>query len=186
MLERNSSSPCVGGFVRTLLAVVSICLLLAPIASGSLIFGSGTQANNALGSAQVYTTDAEGNFSTTFKGKVYSSSFLDTGSSGLFFLDDSTIGLPACPKEDSGFSCPSSTVSYTATNSGPNGTSAQISFSVANAESLFSTSFNAFSTLGGPDTGQFDWGLPFFFGRTTFVAIEGQSTGAGSGPYLAY
>ena len=30
------------------------------------------------------------------------------------------------------------------------------------------------------------WGLPFFFGRNVFVAIEGQSTPAGVGPYWAY
>jgi hypothetical protein len=157
-----------------------------PSVAGSLIFGIETQANNALGSARVYTTDAEGNFSTTFKGKVYSSSFVDTGSNAFFFLDDSTIGIPACPKDNSGFSCPPSTVNYTATNTGLNGASGQISFSIANAETLFNTGFNAFSTLGGPDTGQFDWGLPFFFGRNTFIAIEGQTTEAGSGPYLAY
>ncbi len=154
--------------------------------SGSLIFGIGTEANNGLGSARVYTTDAEGNISTTFRGQVYSSSYLDTGSNGLYFLDSSTIGYPACPKEDSGYACPSSSVTETATNTGQNGVSGQISFTVANAESLFSTGNSAFAELAGPDTGEFDWGLPFFFGRTVAIGIEGQSTPAGSGPLWAY
>jgi len=158
----------------------------APTASGSVVFGIGTQANNALGSARVYLTDDQGNFSTTFDGKSYPGSYLDTGSNGVYFLDSSTIGLPACPGQDDGFACPSSTVSYTATNTGTNGTSGPVSFSVANAEALFRTGNSALGTLGGPDTGAFDWGLPFFFGRTTFIAIEGQGTAAGPGPYLAY
>jgi hypothetical protein len=158
----------------------------APTLSGSLVFGIGTQANNALGSAQVYTTDAVGNFTATFEGRAYSSSYIDSGSNGLYFLDASTIGLPPCPGGNSGFSCPASTVSYTATNTGANRASGQVAFSVANAEALFRTGNDALGTLGGPDSGAFDWGLPFFFGRPTFVGIEGQSTPGGTGPYWAY
>jgi hypothetical protein len=32
----------------------------------------------------------------------------------------------------------------------------------------------------------FDWGLPFYYGRTVFTAIEGQNTSAGAGPYFAF
>ncbi|MGH9376826.1 MAG: DUF3443 family protein, partial [Terriglobia bacterium] len=157
----------------------------APTVSGSLIFGIGTQSDNALGSASVYTTDSNGNFSTTFNGSAYSGSFLDTGSNGIFFLDSSTIDLPACT-DAPGFSCPSSTVSYTATNTGTNGASGQVAFSIANADSLFNSANSAFNDLGGPDTGEFDWGLPFFFGRNVFIAINTQNTPAGTGPYWAY
>ena len=44
----------------------------------------------------------------------------------------------------------------------------------------------AFNDLAGPDTGDFAWGLPFFFGRKTFVGIEGQGSPGGQGPYWAY
>jgi hypothetical protein len=153
---------------------------------GSLIFGIGTQPNNALGSARVYATDYQGEFTTTFKGNAYTGSYLDTGSNGIFFLDDSTIGLPACPKADAGYSCPTTTVSYTATNTGHNGTSAQVSFSIANAATLFQTGHVVFNNLGGPDSGGFDWGAPFFLGRSTFIGIEGQSSTAGIGPFWAF
>ncbi|PYQ10784.1 MAG: hypothetical protein DMF80_23335 [Acidobacteria bacterium] len=154
--------------------------------SGSLIFGIGTRSNNGLEGARVFTTDDVGDFVTTFNGARISSSYLDTGSNGYFFLDSDTIGLPPCPDGDSDFSCPPSTVTYTAVTTGLNGASTQVTFNVANAETLFNTGNAAFDDLAGPDTGDFDWGLPFFFGRKTFIAIEGQSTAGGTGPYWAY
>jgi hypothetical protein len=32
----------------------------------------------------------------------------------------------------------------------------------------------------------FDWGLPFYFGRAIFTAIEGKPTAGGPGPYFAF
>jgi hypothetical protein len=157
--------------------------------SGSLIFGIGTESNNALGSAKVFTIDpSTGNFSTTFKNQTYTdSSFLDTGSNAYFFLDSSSTGLPACSKSANGFYCPSSLVKLSATNTGTNNASSAISFSINNANSLFSTGNNTvFPTLGGPLGGLFDWGLPFFYGRNVYVAIFGASTPGGTGPYWAY
>jgi hypothetical protein len=153
--------------------------------AGSLIFGIGTESNNALGSAQVYTTDDVGNISTTLNGTTISG-YLDTGTNGLFFLDASSIPLPACPDPDSDFSCPPATASFTAVNRGSNGVSGPVAFNAANAETLFDTNNAAFNDLAGPDTGDFAWGLPFFFGRKTFVGIEGQSSPGGQGPYWAY
>jgi hypothetical protein len=158
----------------------------ASTASGSLIFGIGTQANNGLGSAQVYTTDDVGNFTTVFNGIPYPSSFIDSGSNGLFFLTSAATGIAQCSGSATAFYCPPTTVNLSAQNVGQNGTSGTVAFSIANAQQLFSIDNAAYSNLSGPNKGAFDWGVPFFFGRVVFVAIEGQQTPAGFGPYLAY
>ncbi|MGH9327592.1 MAG: DUF3443 domain-containing protein [Terriglobia bacterium] len=153
--------------------------------TGSMNFGIGTQSDNALGSTQIYTTDDEGNFSTTFNGAAYSNSYIDTGSNGFFFLSPTVLGIPNC-SDAPGFYCPTATQNYTATNTGANGLSGQVSFSIANADALFDTGDAAFNDLGGSNAGSFDWGLPFFFGRTVYVAIQNQNTPAGEGPFWAY
>jgi Protein of unknown function (DUF3443) len=156
--------------------------------SGSLIFGIGTQSNNALGSATVYATDANFNFITTYKGHAYNTSFLDSGSNGLFFLTAATSAIATCTDATS-FYCPSSTQNLSAVNQGANGVgSSTVNFSVANADSLFnSSSDTVLGELAGPNSlPGFDWGLPFFYGRNVFTAIEGKSTPGGVGPYWAY
>jgi hypothetical protein len=157
----------------------------APSVSGSLVFGIGTQTDNALGSVQIFRPDNKGNLKTTFKGATYEG-FLDSGSNAYFFLDSSAAGMPDCPSPESGFYCPSSPLSLTATNNSGSGSGATstINFTVANANQLFSNAADfAFPDLGGPNPNTFDWGLPFFFGRNVFVAFEPP---AGSGPYWAY
>jgi hypothetical protein len=155
--------------------------------AGALVFGIGTQSNNALGSATVLTLDANGNFTTMFKGTSFPGSFVDSGSNGLFFLDTPTTGLPMCPV-NTAFYCPTSVQNFSATNQGTNGHTTPINFSVANADGLLSNSNPNFllPQLAAPFPGSFDWGLPFFFGRNVFVAIEGKSTPGGTGPYTAY
>jgi hypothetical protein len=162
---------------------------------GSMLFGIGTQSDNTLGSAQAQAADGFGNFTTTFNGTKYSNSFIDSGSNALFFLDSATTGLPDCSARSQavGFYCPASTANFTAINSGPNPNASttqvpvNIAFSIANAVSLFNNSVNtAFNSVGGANPGTFDWGLPFFFGRSVFIGIEGQSSAAGKGPYWAY
>jgi hypothetical protein len=152
--------------------------------TGSLIFGIGTQSNNGLGSATLFPLDSSGEFSTTYKGQSYPA-FVDSGSNAIFFLDAGLSGVAVC-SDNSGFYCPASQTSFTAaTTSGD--TSATLKFSVDNADKLFSTSANfVFPTLAGPNPGTFDWGLPFFFGRNVFTAIESRSTPKGAGPFWAY
>jgi hypothetical protein len=161
----------------------------APTLNGSLIFGIGTASDNSLGNAQVFTLDPNtGNFSVTFKAHTYTNAaFLDTGSNGYFFLDSATTGLPTCPSPANGFYCPSSPADLSATVTGANQASQSISFTIDNADTLFGNSADTvFPTLGGPISGLFDWGLPFFYGRNVYVAIEGSTTPGGVGPYWAF
>jgi hypothetical protein len=71
------------------------------------------------------------------------------------------------------------------------GGSAPVMFSVGNGLSLLASGNNAaVNGLAGPAPsligGEFDFGLPFFFGRNVYMAIEGKSTPGGTGPYTAY
>jgi hypothetical protein len=154
---------------------------------GSVTFGIGTQTNNAL-SGTVYPTDASGNFTTNYKGTNkfssgtnMSSSFLDSGSNGFFFNDNT---ITTC----SGWYCPASTLTLYATNSGATGSpSGVVSFSLVSADNLFSNTSIVAGNIGASGSaGSFDWGLPFFYGRTVFTAISGASTPGGVGPYWAY
>jgi hypothetical protein len=161
--------------------------------TGSMIFGIGTQTNNALSGAQALGADEVGNITTTFNGTAYAGSFIDSGSNGYFFLDSSATGLPDCSDNSDapGFYCPSTPVNLTAVNSGrnPNGSATRVSsnvaFSVSNAVPLIDSPETAFNNLGGFGPGGFDWGIPYFFGRTVFIGIEGQKSTAGIGPYWA-
>ena len=155
--------------------------------SGTLIFGIDTQSNNALGTATVLTVDpGTGNLTVTYNNQSLSNSFIDSGSNGIFFSDSS---LTQCTHA-TGFYCPASTLSVSATLTSSNAVTTNVSFSVANAETLFNgnTSFAVFNDLGGTNDlpQSFDFGLPFFLGRHVYNAIEGASTSAGAGPYVAY
>jgi len=160
--------------------------------AGTLSFGIGTQTDNGLGTATVLTPDGSGNFSTTLNSTTTNVAFIDSGSSALFFLSSATTGLAECTGANfSGFYCPASPQTLTATNKGKNGTSSKVSFSVTEADSLLNSNNDVFSNLAGTGTDPqigpyFDWGLPFFFGRTVFVAFEGTSAGGTAGPYWAY
>jgi hypothetical protein len=160
----------------------SVSPLGAATSAGSLVFGIGTQSNNALGSAAVFTTDGQGNFTTVYQGQSYGGSFIDSGSNGIFFLDSRTTGLPICADLPD-FYCPNNPQAFSATNRGLNGTTGGVSFAVGNADTFVG---NVFVGLAGPNPGSFDWGLPFFFGRNVYTAIELQPTPAGVGPYWAY
>jgi hypothetical protein len=83
------------------------------------------------------------------------------------------------------FYCPPTLQPQSATNRGINGVTSAVAFSVGDVDAL-DVQFTAASEAAGPNPGGFAWGLPFFFGRAVFTAVEGQSTPGGSGPYVAY
>jgi hypothetical protein len=160
---------------------------------GVLVFGIGTQANNGLGGATVFPLDNSGYVETAFPaGGAHYTSYLDSGSNALFFLDEATTKIPTCAADQDVFYCPASLVTLNATIFQGSTSSATLTFSVANADQLAARNF-AFNNLAGPMVGypdptqpSFDWGLPFFFGRIVFSAIDTRSTPSGDGPYFAF
>jgi hypothetical protein len=147
--------------------------------TGQLIFGIGTQANNTLGSATVIRTSTQtGRIVTSADGQTWSNSFIDSGSNGMFFATT----LAQCGV----WYCPPSGATQTATMTGTDGNAITLAFPVGNAQTLLTSTNNAFDNLAGPSSTMFDWGLPFFFGRRVFTAIEARATAAGNGPYYAF
>ncbi len=169
-------------------------------AQGFLIFGVGTQANNQLGAANVVQMNPTGAFfTTTYKGRSYSQGIFDSGSNGIYF-DDASI--PLCSPGYTDFYCPSAMLNQNAMLPLLGGAQAPVAFQVANAINLFgapqSSSSYAYNNLSAPIEAPvnalapspiFDWGLPFYFGRSVFTLIEGRAVGGGSslsGPFSAF
>ncbi len=143
-------------------------------AQGYLIFGVGTQRNNQLGTANVVPVDpSSGTFTTLYKGRTLTNSVIDSGSNGLYFDDPQSF--PVTCIRPAGFYCPDSAQQLSASIV-LQATNALVDFQIGNAGALFAPGTNlAFNNLGGPGGDSFfDWGLPFFFGRTVFTVIEGQ------------
>jgi hypothetical protein len=173
-------------------------LQVAPTLQGQMIFGVGTQANNQLGSAAIFTVDLSGNFTTNLASTSQSltSSQVNSGLGALFFPDNA---LPACAIENS-FFCPVASTNIAAVQIGGNNMQGTVNFGVDNADVLFSANPGdaAFATLAGPNGNgscsensgacRFEWGLPFFYGRTVFTSINGRPVPAGAplGPWFAY
>ena len=177
--------------------------------SGSFTLGIGVAASNVPGGSVVAypadpngATDGQGSdFLTTFSGTTYgtpssqSITFLDSGSNALYFLTNAVTGITVCP--GGGFYCPSSPQNLTATiggyaTSGTDSPTVSVAFSVGNADTL-PGNFSAFNNFAGPlgfDNGHgFDWGLPFFFGRTVYVGIKGTTAviqSSTAGPFWAF
>ena len=164
----------------------------AAAASGSLIFGIGTQANNALGTVRIFSVDATfGTFTVLNGGASYVNSFVDSGSN-VYWIPPSINNQP-CPASSrsvAGFLCPSPPLSLSLTIGGQNGVTGVAPVNVANAQTLFTSNpgGTAFNNLGAPnmDPNGVVIGLPFFFGRNVFTAIEGAATPGGTGPYVAF
>jgi hypothetical protein len=162
-------------------------------ASGELIFGvntvsgSGTLSSNMVpvGAKKVMlgvdtaNMDAYLNITTqlTRGGSVqtFNSSYLDTGTNGLFFTDNSPSPIARCA--GSTWYCPTSVLTLDAVLSDGGSTTLNqvgVQFQVGNAEALFSTSNSAFGNAGGAaPTGStaFAWGMPFFYGKRVYLSI---------------
>jgi len=176
----------------TILSLPSVAATGVVTATGTVYFGIGTQTNNALGSASVIPFNSDGFVTATYNGTTLRDSFLDSGSNYYYFVDNSITG---CTQTNyTGFYCPGSALSLTPTLAGSNGT-VSAAFTLYNAYTEPAATSNAVPGIGAnpnalsfsnPINNSFDFGLPFFFGRNVYTAIQGRVAGGTSGPYYAY
>jgi hypothetical protein len=154
-------------------------------ANGYFVLGIGTNSNNKISSSSVTVIPANTltNFTTVFLGHTYPGSFFDSGSNGLFFPQVSTN----LPVDGAGFYNPTNITAFAASFNAAN-VQHSINFDILGSSAAFAPySPNlAFDDLGGEYSGGFDWGLPFFFGRTVYIGIEGQPSTLGTGPFWAF
>ena len=158
----------------------------APSATGTLVFGIGTQSNNALTGGRRLSPPTP---SATMNNSVFNGTtvqaFLDSGSNAYFFGDSS---LAQCGSNFAGFYCPSSAQTRTITLVGLNNAQASASIGILSASTLFGNGSNyAFNDLAGQIGGNssFDLGLPFFYGRHVYYGID-QTANGGQAPFVAF
>jgi hypothetical protein len=165
----------------------------APTATGSLILGIGTQADNTPSGVTTLPTDRNGFITTVFGAfsQTPLQSFIDSGSSFLSLPASSS--LPVCGGQAANFFCPLSLQTLTAVNVGNGGSpTSTVTFQLGNADTIAAGSNDAFMDIGENAGGtanlqsNFDWGFPFFFGRKVYFGLEGKESQLGTGPYYAY
>jgi hypothetical protein len=185
--------------VNDVAATIPGCAVPPVQPCGSLIFGIGTQSNNALPSTATVLNLSSDNFTTNFGGQALNMSFIDSGSNGLFFPQINAS--PTICADNITWYCPASTTPFSATNVGASGSpSSTVNFSVDNFDNVVSAhpTDAVFSNIAGPQGNGglcsssntpacvFDWGLPFFYGRNVFTAIDGTTVGTTQTPFFAY
>jgi len=157
---------------------------------GQLLFGIGTQSDNALPltGLTVLGTDAQGDFTATYNGNAtVLPAVIDSGTDSYSFDDPS---IAHCTSGAFiGYYCPAVAPQTlfamnmgVGTNSGTN----TVNFAVADPNT-FVAGAAAFANLaGGGGSSSFTWGMPFFYGRKVYVGIEQRTAGNFTGPYFAY
>lgn len=168
-------------------------------ASGLLVLGIGSRANNAVPAAStILATDATGNFTASFNGNTLPKSFLDSGSTANFMPTSGAVSLPECtsaPLANTGYLCPGSSLTLLADNTGQSSTSGTADVLVIDANNAMSVQpgYNVLPGLaadGGSVAANptLDLGASFFFGRTITTLIENRSAPGISvdGPALGY
>jgi hypothetical protein len=157
--------------------------------TGSLIFGIDTQSNNQSGTQTVLTVDGGGDLTMTYNGQALANSFIDSGSNGIYFTDAS---IATCTNTGlTSFYCPGATLNLGLSIQGANGVMVNnLTFSVGNTQTMLTANptFNVLPLLAGTNSnaGSFDYGLAFFYGKRVAVAVEGNKTSVGTGPYIAF
>jgi hypothetical protein len=158
---------------------------------GEVVFGIGTQTDNALPTASTLTvlgTDANGDFTATYNGATTSQPALIDSGADMYSFNDPTIAVCASGPFV-GYYCPAvapQSVFAVNTGVGVNNATNTVNFAIADPNS-FVANATAFVNLGGGGGAtHFTWGMPFFYGRKIYVGIDQRVAGTYTGPYYAY
>lgn len=152
--------------------------------TGELVFGIGTQSNNALPSnINVLRLDEYGEFTTRYQGQGFNWSAIDSGTNGFAFQDDS---IPTT----SSWYTPSTALNLAATmeaNSGK-GTPINIAFTIDDAFRMSANGNAGYDNVGWyqSNSKMFMWGLPFFYGRSVYTTVGNGTIGTQNGPFVAF
>ncbi|MEA3082659.1 MAG: hypothetical protein QOC89_356 [Paraburkholderia sp.] len=152
--------------------------------TGELIFGIGTQSNNALPSnVNILALDEHGEFTTQYQGQAFNWSALDSGTNGFAFQDDS---IPTT----SGWYTPSSALNLAATMEATSGKGAPVKmpFTIDNALRMSANGYAAYDNVGWYQSSlrMFMWGLPFFYGRSVYTTVGISAIGKQNGSFVAF
>jgi hypothetical protein len=156
---------------------------------GELIFGIATQADNALPAGlTVLGANSSGDFTVTYNGgTAVLPALIDSGVESYAFNDPT---ITVCSSGAFiGYYCPAvapQSVFAINTGVGVNNAVSTVDFAIADPNT-FVANAAAFTDLGGGggSTG-FTYGMPFFYGRATYIGIDQRVAGTYTGPYYAY
>ncbi len=157
---------------------------------GELIFGLGTQTDNALSAAglTVLGADSNGDFTATYNGGTTPLAALIDSGTGSFSFADPAMAVGASGSFV-GYYCPAvapQSVFAVNTGVGTNNNTSTVNFAIADPNT-FVPNAAAFANLGGGGGSKtFTWGMPFFYGRKIYIGIEQQMAGAYTGPFYGY
>jgi hypothetical protein len=164
---------------------------------GQVTFGLATQTDNVLPATglTVLGADANGDFKATYNGATtVLPALIDSGTDDYYFADPNMASCTATPPSSGawvGYYCPAvapQSVFAVNTGVGANNATNTVQFAIADPNTFVATA-SAFDNLGGGQgTARFTWGMPFFYNRKIYIAlnINQKSNQAFSGPFYAY
>lgn len=161
----------------------------ATAVDGKLIFGIDTDSNNRLDDAKKITLNPNtANFSTVYKNHDYPLSYFDSGTNGIYFDDNSIKQCTGVGYE--GYYCSSQDIAIDVIFKGVGQELHEYAFKGSDAVSLLKNPqfLPVQPNLIGSSSGSFQdfvWGLPFFYGKYFFTAIENRNLTV-NGIFCAY
>jgi hypothetical protein len=164
---------------------------------GELIFGLGTQTDNALPATALTVLGADpttGDFNATYNGgTTVLPALIDSGTVSFAFDDPS---IPPCtdPPPFAGISfvgyyCPAvapQNAFAVNTGVGVNNATNTVQFAIADPHTFVTNAAAVTNLAGGGGSSRFIWGMPFFYGRKVYIGIEQRASGSYTGPFYAY